>query len=200
MKHFQKIILSFLFAAITFLISANTNAFREQHSESKKCICRKCTQTARVTHGKATSLIRWGNFTGNRMGTGIDSPTYTFSAKFPFTDFAILAIPHPKTIVCTMRNEHQWQTIRNGSPIRLPTRMRILCVRLMPPTHLARFPYLIYRQTGKIHFAGKVAYYLIMFILKLKTIWKSSYRPTSQRTGHPKNDSIHATLSHPAYS
>lgn len=36
MKHFQKIILSFLFAAITFLISANTNAFREQHSESKK--------------------------------------------------------------------------------------------------------------------------------------------------------------------
>ena len=93
--------------------------------------------------------FRWGNFTGNRMGTGIDSPTYTFSAKFPFTDFAIPAIPHPKTIICTMRNEHQWQTIRNGSPILLPTFMRILCVRFMPPTHLARFPYPIYRQTGK---------------------------------------------------
>lgn len=36
MKHFQKIILSFLFAAITFLISANTNVFREQNPESKK--------------------------------------------------------------------------------------------------------------------------------------------------------------------
>ena len=36
MKHFQKIILSLLFAAITFLISANTNVFREQNPESKK--------------------------------------------------------------------------------------------------------------------------------------------------------------------
>lgn len=36
MKYFQKIILSFLFAAITFLISANTNTFREQNPESKK--------------------------------------------------------------------------------------------------------------------------------------------------------------------
>lgn len=155
MKHFQKIILSFLFAAITFLISANTNVFREQNPESKKSICRKCTQTARVTHGKTTSLIRWGNFTGNRMGADIDSPTYTFSANFPFTDFAIPAIPHPKTIVCTIRNEHQWQTIRNGSPIRLSTFMRILCVRFMPPTHLARFPYPVYRQTGKSSFCQK---------------------------------------------
>ena len=155
MKHFQKIILSFLFAAITFLISANTNVFREQNPESKKVYAENVHKQQELHTVKPTSLIRWGNFTGNRMGADIDSPTYTFSANFPFTDFAIPAIPHPKTIVCTIRNEHQWQTIRNDSPIRLSTFMRILCVRFMPPTHLARFPYPVYRQTGKSSFCQK---------------------------------------------
>ena len=131
MKHFQKIILSFLFAAITFLISANTNVFREQNPESKKVYAENVHKQQELHTVKPQVLF-----------DGEISPEIVWA-------------PHPETIVCTIRNEHQWQTIRNDSPIRLSTFMRILCVRFMPPTHLARFPYPVYRQTGKGSFCQK---------------------------------------------
>lgn len=150
MKHFQKIILSFLFAAITFLISANTNAFREQHSESKKVYAENVHKQQELHTVKPQVL-----FDGEISPEIVWARVLTAQPTRSLQNFHLQALQYlpfrtqKQTIICTMRNEHQWQTIRNGSPILLPTFMRILCIRFMPPTHLARFPYPIYRQTGK---------------------------------------------------
>lgn len=155
MKHFQKIILSFLFAAITFLISANTNVFREQNPESKKVYAENVHKQQEL-HTVKPQVLFDGEISPEIVWARIltAQPTRSLQTSHLQT-LQYLPFRTQKTIVCTIRNEHQWQTIRNGSPIRLSTFMRILCVRFMPPTHLARFPYPVYRQTGKSSFCQK---------------------------------------------
>ncbi len=95
MKHFQKIILSFLFAAITFLISANTNVFREQNPESKKYMP-KIVHKQQELHTVKPQVLFDGKFHRNRMGAILTAqPTRSLQTSH-FTDFAIPAIPHPK--------------------------------------------------------------------------------------------------------
>ena len=149
MKHFQKIILSFLFAAITFLISANTNAFREQHSESKKVYAENVHKQQEL-HTVKSQVLFDGEISPEIVWARVLTAQPTRSLQnFHLQTLQYLPFRTQKRLsaLCGMStNGKQFET---AAPILLPTFMRILCVRFMPPTHLARFPYPIYRQTGK---------------------------------------------------
>ena len=145
MKHFQKIILSFLFAAITFLISANTNVFREQNPESKKVYAENVHKQQELHTVKPQVLF-----------DGEISPEIVWARILTAQPTRSLQTSHLQTLQYLPFRTQKLLSAQYGmSPIRLSTFMRILCVRFMPPTHLARFPYPVYRQTGKSSFCQK---------------------------------------------
>ncbi len=117
MKHFQKIILSFLFAAITFLISANTRTFSVNKIRKVKKYMPKMYTNSKELHTVKPQVLFDGEISPEIVWARILTAQPTRSLQTSHLQTLLIpAIPHPKTIVCTIRNEHQWQTIQKRQP------------------------------------------------------------------------------------